>query len=482
MTITMNKITAVVFSLLMLIACNSSEVNPDSGNKNDGDKSLAEQNIIRAMELTDNAISNYFDGSGMKMARFYNPYTKVTSSETGSVWMYTSAIEAVNGILGGLKSLKDSGNATLYNEHNDRYVELLASLYDNADYYKGTFTLVSYTQTKEWSVYGVNRGNDKGSAKVEGIENVYDDQQWIIRELLHSYNVTGNHKYLEDAEYFTEYVLDGWDTTLDSEGNENGGIPWGPGYTTKHSCSNGPMVSPLVWLHELYKGKDDKISHRYITTDNKREVEEMTKADYYLEYAKKVYDWQKEHLLRSDGVFHDMMGGCVPNCDIVYETFDGIKYRGNTPLTEAVGRAHSYNTGTMISGAADLYRATKENVYLEDGKQFADNSFNYFAKLDETVPGHYTYDIDGFSNWFNGVLMRGYADLYPVYSNAGKYIESFQDNLDYGYKNNLHEGMLPTNLLVGWNLDRGKNNVEGMFIFTFAAEYAVLTQYELNKK
>jgi len=97
------------------------------------------------------------------------------------------------------------------------------------------------------------------------------------------------------------------------------------------------------------------------------------------------------------------------------------------------------------------------------------------------VAGYYTYDISGFRNWFNGVLMRGYVDFYPSYSKAGTYIDSFQKNLDYGYDQFLYNGFLPTNLLVGWSRTNSKNNTEGMFNFAFAAEYAVLSRYELTK-
>src|SRR5690606_26481686 len=193
--------------------------------------------------------------SGMTMARYYNPYTGQRSNEIGSIWMYTSAIEAVTAILHALETEKEQGDAARYNAHFDRYEQELMKLYDAADFYLGTFTLTSYTGTNEWTVYGVNRGNSKGGARVEGIENVYDDQMWLIREFLEAYKVTGNQLFLEKAEYLTEYVLDGWDCTFDTNGNEVGGIAWGPGYVTKHACSNGPMISPLVWLHELYKGK-----------------------------------------------------------------------------------------------------------------------------------------------------------------------------------------------------------------------------------
>lgn len=471
-----------LFALLLLFACTK---NSGSEGDNGGKPivSTAEQNLQRAMQIVDNAVSCYFTGEGMAMARFYNPFMNVRSDEKASVWMYTSSIEAVNAILHGLKALKDNGNVTLYNQNFNRYTDLLFKLYNNADYYLGTFQLTSYTQTKQWSVYGVNRSESKGSANVDGIESVYDDQMWIIRELLEAYNLTGNKVYLDKAEYLTEYVLDGWDCTIDANGNEVGGITWGPGYTTKHSCSNGPIIAPLVWLHELYKGKTDVIGHRYIdATDKKtRKVQSENKGDYYLNFAKKIYAWQKKSLLRSDGLYDDMMGGCTPGTPQT-ETVDGIIYRKGSTCQDRVGPAISYNSGTMLSGAAYLYSATTDIQYLNDGKNLADASFSYFATLGATKAGHYTYNISGFNNWFNGVLMRGYVDVYSSYKNVNEYINSFQQNLDYAYTNYLHQNFLPINLLVGWSLDNSNNKVEGMFTFAFAAEYAVLAKYELEKQ
>ncbi|RAW02418.1 hydrolase [Pseudochryseolinea flava] len=472
--------TCILILMTIIAACSDSSENGPVDPP--GEVNVADQNLRRAIALTDNAIASYFTGDGMAMARYYNPYTNVRSDEKGSVWMYTSAIEAVNAILHALEVQKEEGNATLHNEHFTRYTQLLDRLIDNADFYKGTFQLVSYTQTKEWSVYGVNRGGGKGTAQVAGIENVYDDQMWLIRELLESYKLTGKQAYLARAEYLTEYVLDGWDCTRDGSGAERGGITWGPGYVTKHACSNGPMVSPLVWLHELYKGKNDEITHRYIDAADKqtRLTEVVKKSDYYLNFAKRIYDWQKSQLLRADGVYDDMRGGCSPGSPQT-ENVNGTVYRKGISCQDRVGPAITYNTGSMLSGGADLLRATGDDMYDEDNKKLSDASFQYFAKLGQTEEGYYTYDISGFRNWFNGVLMRGYVDVHPSYQNVSDYISSFQKNLDYGYDNFLYKGFLPTNLLVGWNRDRGKNNTEGMFIFAFAAEYAVLARYELQK-
>lgn len=476
-----NMMSTCGFVLLMLVIGCSDTSDPDPDNPPQ-EVSLSEQNLLRAMVLADNTIAAHFTGDGMAMARYYNPYTSVRSEEKGSIWMYTSAIEAVNAILSALEAQKEHGNPMLYDEHFNKYAELLFKLYDNADYYLGTFELVSYTQTRTWTVYGVNRGGSKGSAQVSGIENVYDDQMWLIRELLEAYKVTGNDEYLGKAEYLTEYVLDGWDATRNTNGTERGGIPWGPGYVTKHACSNGPMVSPLVWLHELYKDKSDEVTYRYIDPTDKqsRVTTQVEKSDYYLDFAKKIYAWQKDELLRSDGVYDDMRGGCSPGSPQT-ETINGTVYRSGSTCPDRVGPAITYNSGTMLSGGADLYRVTGDNTYLEDVKKLSDASFQYFAKPGQAKPDYYTYDISGFNNWFNGVLMRGYADVYPAYGTVSNYIESFQKNLDHGYDNFLYKGFLPTNLLVGWSRDNGKNNTEGMFSFAFAAEYAILSRYELEK-
>ena len=474
----------------LLLSCGK----PESGNSGGDDKKpdepvvtapSAQRNLERAIALTDAAVKNYFnEADGFAMYRYFNPYTGVhQNNEYGSVWMYTSSIEAVNAVLKALEADKAKGNTALYNAHHDRYVQLLDKLIDRLEYYSGTFSLTSFTQTRNWTVYGVNRGRSKGSADVAGVANVYDDQQWLVRELVEAWHLTGNAKYLEKAEYLTDYVLDGWDCTVKG-GKERGGIPWGPGYYSKHSCSNGPMVSPLVWLSEAYQGKSDQTTWRYIdlSDGHTRKSEQMPKSDYYLMFAKKVYAFQKDNLMMKDGsrVYADNLNGPNIGANIQYETVDGENYRKPADLNDFNGPAISYNSGTMLSGAADLYRLAEDNAFLKDLQALDVDSFRYFAKSGQQKAGYYSFAIDGFNNWFNGVLLRGYVDCYPYDSAAASAIDAFQQNLDYAWDNFLNENLLPPSLLVGWNTDRSRNNVEGMFEFAFAAEYAVLSRY-LNK-
>ncbi len=477
----------VPLSLCSCLAC-SSKVTADTKKDEEPAKqeervTIARENLLKAMRMVSAAKENYFSESGEAMSRYYNPYTGSRSSEKGSVWMYTSAIEAVNSILHGLTALKDAGNDSFYNNYFSTYASMLSGLVDNLAWYEGTYTLTSYTQTREWTIYGVNRASSKGKASVEGRENVYDDQQWLIRELIEAYKLTGEKKYLEKAEYLADYVLDGWDTTLDSDGNEHGGIVWGPGYYTKHSCSNGPFISPLVWLSEIYQNSSEEITYRYIGADRKRLTSRMKKSEYYLMYAKKVYAFQRTHLYRrTDGVYWDMLGAKGSGGDnIAYETVDGVKYRAHNEEESATGEAYSYNSGTMLSGAADLYRVTGDEQYLSDMTSLSTSAFLYFATKSTSRPGYYEYAVTGFNNWFNGVLLRGWVDVSAHYTNVAFNIGTFQNNLDYAYDNYLKDNMLPPSLLYGWNATTSKNNVEAMFTFAYAAEYAVLAKWNLSR-
>ena len=436
---------------------------------------LAALDLSRAVALVDTAVAHYFTGANMTMLRYYNPVTQTASAEVGSVWMYTSAIEAVNSVMESLKDMQKQV-PDLYTAHYSRLEELLTKLYAGLDYYAGTYTLTSYTQTRQWRVFSVNRASDANGADVKGTLNVYDDQEWLIRELIRSYKITGKQQYLTEAEYLTDYVLDGWDCSPNANGDEVGGITWGPAYVSKHSCSNGPMVAPLIWLYEIYRGKSDEVTYRKIDLNGKRYEVTEKKTDYYMEFAKKIYDWQKTHLMMDSGVYYDLVSanGNEPQ----YEDVDGVTYRKSLALGNVSGEAYTYNSGTMLSGGAELYRTTRIGNYLTDLKALTTATFTTFAKKNANQTGYYSYPVDGFSTWFNDVLMRGYAEAYNQYDGTREALTTFQNNLDFAWANYLKNGMLPVNLLVGWSWTSANNNIESMYTFAYAAEYAVLANYQ----
>lgn len=448
---------------------------------------LAVRDLQRAILMTDATMERSFTGNTAML--MYDTYNLETQKGSGAadVWPYTAAIEAHCSVIEAIDALSDQRSE--YSDTRDRYVQRLKQLFNSLDYYRGTYTLNSYARIASWSIYGVHRSGTKGTAAVTGIENVYDDQMWICRELVRAYRLTGDNDYLTKAEYLANYCIDGWDCCLDANGNEYGGISWGPGYNSKHSCSNGPIIQPLVWLSEIYKTADEEANLRYfyILPDGTRTNEMRRHSEVYLEMARKVYAWQKEKLLnRSTGVYWDMLGAVTGEIQYVGEGRN--KYRTHVDSQGPSGTAYTYNTGTMLAGTAELYRVTGEESYLEDLNALAQSSWRNFAK-GRRINGNVFYEWptdskaeEGFNAWFDNVLMRAYVDaadqnttVYNGKSHAENALSSFQQNLDYAFDNYNRYDMLPINLLNGWEVSTGNANVtKGFHQLAFASEYAML--------
>ncbi len=203
------KIRIFLISLFSVLAMASCDGNGTKENdKPEAEMTTDQVNLSRAITLAKAAFGNYFDsGSGMTMHRYYNPYSKTRSAEIGSVWMYTASIEATVAIMDALKAQKEKGDAVLYDANYAFFKSSLDKLFEGLEYYQGTYTLTSYTQTASWTAYAVNRASSPGTADMSGVLNVYDDQMWLVRELCKAFEVTGESKYLEEAESLTAYVL-----------------------------------------------------------------------------------------------------------------------------------------------------------------------------------------------------------------------------------------------------------------------------------
>ena len=158
----------------------------------DTNDEMAIRDLERAIQMTDATMEHSFSGStsNMRMYDLYNLETQ-QGSGTADVWPYTAAIEAHCSVIEALDMLQEKA-PQLYNDNRERYVKRLKQLFNSLDYYRGTYTLNSYARISQWSIYGVHRSNTKGTAAVTGIENVYDDQMWICREMVRAYKLTGD--------------------------------------------------------------------------------------------------------------------------------------------------------------------------------------------------------------------------------------------------------------------------------------------------
>ena len=458
------------------------------------EQQLAKRNVERAMAIMDATWSKGAIVKGdddIAMCDVFDIYADDKSGPS-DVWPYTAAIEAHCSLLEAMDELEkidDEETRQFIAQNRYHFLSRLNQLIDNLEWYRGSYSLASYaTISKQVSPYAVPRAGRRGAADVSGILNVYDDQMWIARELIRAYNVTANRAYLDRAVYLVDYVLEGWDCWHDESGVEYGGITWGPGYNSKHACSNAPVIQPLVWLSDIYRRleadgmlTDGEMAFRFYDRDADNKVfvvkdNATPRSERYLQFAQKVYDWQKANLYDpAKKVFWDMMGA-----DNTIKVQGG--YRQHIDCGAPVGAYISYNTGTMISGAYELYRTTGDDTLLADISDYISGSVREFGVESGRNGGSYEFNTDskatdGFLTWFNDVLIRSFIDAAP-YAEAyatdpGKYLDFHQVNLDNAFEKYNVGNLLPIHLRSGWG---SEVKTKPFHQFSFASEYAVLAK------
>lgn len=145
-----------------------------------------------------------------------------------------------------------------------------------------------------------------------------DDMEWICLTMIRLYEQTGEKKYINTAQSLWNVIKDNWNDEY-----AGGGIAWKQSQpSSKNACSNGPAGIIAARMYQL-NGKK--------------------KAD--LDWAKKIYDWQTEKLVNpGSGAVYD---------HIVAETGKGKDW------------FFTYNQGTYLGMAHELYNLTGEKKYLE---------------------------------------------------------------------------------------------------------------------
>ncbi|RYG48471.1 hypothetical protein EON79_04370 [bacterium] len=173
-------------------------------------------------------------------------------------------------------------------------------------------------------VYWNDKGPVPGYDVLPGpkpVDRYYDDNAWMVLDLVDAYEHLGDKKYLEWAKLSLNYVLSGEDSKL------GGGIYWRESDRgdSKNTCSNAPSTAAAlaVWEHT----KDGKL----------------------LAKTREIYGWTYRTL-------RDPEDGLM---------WDAIKHDGKIDKMK-----WSYNTALMIRTAAALYKATGRQVYKRQALEF----------------------------------------------------------------------------------------------------------------
>ena len=294
---------SLVLGFFFLQACsdndtNESNIEQDGTNDGDKDEKLSEWNDY-ADTSTDFLISKYWRNSAGYFVKNH------IGDNYAGYWPQAHAMDVV--IDGFIR------NKELY------------ELTDDSKYYA---KYSEYSNLFDRWYNGIYAGNGN-----RYVNHYFDDMEWIALTMIRLYEATGNQKYLTTAKELWDAIKTAWSEDL------GGGLFW-RGYdnhaekTSKNACSNGPGC--LVALR-LYANDVDKNEN--------------------LDWAKRIFAWEKENLVGSDGRVYD-------NKDL------------SGKVTEWI---FTYNQGTYLGSAHELYKITGERSYLNDATMAASYTIDFMT-------------------------------------------------------------------------------------------------------
>lgn len=221
-----------------------------------------------------------------------------------------------------------------------------AWLRTNDNFYKATMT--------QW-YEGVKKKNGNTFYNV-----YYDDMEWIALAMLRTYNATLDERFKNSAIDVWKDIQTGWNT------NAGGGISWKKDQPySKNACSNGPACILAARMFQQFGDAKDK------------------------EWALKIYDWEKEYLFN-------------PANGAVYDNIDS--------RTGAVQMSwiFTYNEGTFLGSALELYKITGEKGYLNDAIKAADYTLNNLVDSNDRL---LKSEGNGDGGLFKGIFIRYFAQM-----------------------------------------------------------------------
>lgn len=212
-------------------------------------------------------------------------------------------------------------------------------------------------------------------------DRFYDDNIWLVIDLVDLYNLTQKQSYLDMALDIWQFVLSGRDTVLGD------GIYWcEQKKDTKNACSNAPAAVAALKLH---KATGDK---------------------QYFDQGENLYTWTFASLRDRDNLYFDNVS--------VTGKFDKRKF--------------SYNSGQMIEAGALLYEITGNKEYLKHAEETAIACGQQWAKEYTNNKGEKLYIVESGDVWFDAVMLRGFIALWRI-NKTEMLLDIYDDTLNYSW-------------------------------------------------
>ncbi len=237
---------------------------------------------------------------------------------------------------------------------------------------------------KYWN--GANHWGNRYPNSMGLWNNFYDDMLWCALTTARMYDITGEQvfwdatmtqwTFIKTAKNETEEDVAGYGNDLKATERKGMAWKWDAPYS-RMSCSNGPGCLFAMKLYKICKkeGRDEE-------------------AAYYLKFAQEVYQWMSQFL-----------------CDVsTGQVYDNMSVENDDPAQWKPDKvALSYNQGTFMASALELYNVTGEEEYLRNAVAFC--SYQVNKKMDSTYPVFSGEGSNGDNLLFRGVFLRYFLDM-----------------------------------------------------------------------
>ncbi|MDN5210798.1 glycoside hydrolase family 76 protein [Fulvivirgaceae bacterium BMA12] len=229
-----------------------------------------------------------------------------------------------------------------------------------------------------------------------------DDMEWLAIACTRAYETTGDQLYLDVAKLLWEEIKKSWSNVY------GGGITWKINTPNgKNATSNAPAAILAMRLYDI-EGDEEN-----------------------LQWAKDIFSWQKNTLI-------DPISGLVwDNIDLV-----------NGEVVINKDWIFTYNIGTYIGAATELYKVTKDGFYLNEAVKTA-TSMMTSPKL--TTEGLLRDEGQGDGGLFKGILVRYFTRLIQLPDLEEDDRKRFQTFFQFNAKTFYEKGISRPSMLCGPN-------------------------------
>lgn len=202
--------------------------------------------------------------------------------------------------------------------------------------------------------------------------NVFvDDMEWIVLAQIRMFEATDNKEYIAKArQVYDDWIWPTWGP--ENEAPWFGGITWKTDVDkSKNACSNGPAALIAARLYTFY---------------DKAKFADGKAKEAYLNEAIKIYTWEKNNLF-------DRETGAV---------YDNMNQKGEIQKKWIF----TYNVGTFLGAAHELYKITGDKQYLDDAVLASEYVINHMTK-----DGVLSDATSGDGGLFHGIFFRYFVKL-----------------------------------------------------------------------